>query len=61
MTLLVGRKIIKAQSTALNIVFYLLGDIRLVRHTVEFVTSTTELIDAMILHGQPRIRTQFEV
>ena len=40
---------------------HLLGDVCLVRRLVEFVTATTELMDAMILKTQLRVRTETEI
>ena len=63
---LVGGKIIEGESTALDVVLHLLGDVRQMGRQIEHVAATAKLMDAMILQTElgvwrhAEIRTETE-
>ena len=63
---LVGGKIIEGETTALDVVLHLLGDVRQMGRQIEHVAATAKLMDAMILQTEfgvwrhAEIRTETE-
>ena len=59
--MLVGRKVIELQASAVDTVLGLLSDVCLVGRTIEQVTAATEFLQVMVLKGQFGIGTRLEI
>ena len=56
--LLVRSEVVVGESATLNVVLHLLGDISHMGYLVEFVATTAEFVNAVILKAQLGIRTE---
>ena len=59
--LLIGRKIIELHTSAVDAVLGLLGDVGLVRRTVEQIATTAEFLQMMVFKGQFGVSTRLEI